>query len=268
MATPPTYDPHMDCSVVHDALQRGVFDDAAASAHAEVCPACAELWADGAELGQVLAAAAPVADGTAWREQLERTLAAESGRTPARWSTRARATLLAVGGVGLCAVVWWLQPRDDWAMVSPGHMAVVVGGLWGVGLLGISWALRPLHKPELAGWQRRLSLGGLALGPLALMALPSGHQHLPGDELSALVVCAGVASAFGLAGVGVLRALDRRARASWSRAAGYAALGAVLGNLYLQLHCPYTGALHTIVAHGAVGLAWMVALSLVGRVRD
>jgi hypothetical protein len=99
------------------------------------------------------------------------------------------------------------------------------------------------------------------------MLLPSSHAGDPGHGPAALGVCFALASAYAVAGVGLFAALDPRLHPSWERVAGYAGLGAVLGAVYLQLHCPYTGLLHTSIAHGLVVTLWVGALWSWGRLR-
>lgn len=265
MADPKAYGGGMDCSVVHDALARGAVGDEA-TAHAATCAPCAELLADDAALGRVLAEAVDDRPSPELRSRLAARLATERRGGPARWSTPVRGAALVAGLVALVVGTATLQLRSDADLVPLGQMVLVLGGLVGATLLGFARVLRPLHRPELPGWNRRLSTAVLAGLPLALMALP---PSVPMDSrgVAPIVACFVGGSAFAALGLVGLRAFDRRPRVGWDRRLVYAGVGALLGTVYLQLHCADRDPVHTLLGHGTIAAAWMVGVALTARWR-
>lgn len=261
-----SYGADMDCSVVHDALMSGDLADPSVEAHVASCAGCTELVAERGAVGEALATMARGVHSDApappWREELATVLAAESRGAPRRWPTWAKGGSVVLLSSLFALAVAMGQPRPDWASVPAPRMALVLLGLAGAGWAGAGMALRPSHLPERPGWWGRWVWAAVALVPALLMALPPAHDGEPGSSPATMALCFGIASAFALMGVGAFRGLDRRRSLSVWRAASYAGVGAVLGNVYLQLHCPYTGVMHTLGSHGLVGGLWMVALGL------
>jgi len=266
MELPPTYPSDVSCSTVHQALRDDALDAPDVQAHVEVCPACAELVADGGALGRELVEAfdSPAPVEPSLRSAVRQRVTAD-GRTLARWSTRRRATLAALAVAGAGGLTWALAPRADAAVYPVDRMVLMLGALIFAASSSLTLALRPLHRPPPAPWLRRaVWLGALGV-PLALSALPEAHADHPASVMSGpepLLVCASIVMAFvGLALVG-LRALDRRVRASPAALAWFAVVGSATGQLVLQLHCPVTDPGHLVVSHALVGAIAAVALAV------
>lgn len=180
-------------------------------------------------------------------------------RSRATWMRRAVALSAAslvviVGGV--------LALRENFAALPMPYIAVALGSL-GV-LLGLSLhqALRPLHRPPLAGWQHG-AIVGLTLFATAAVALLAPNDT-PTDPTTGFFAHVGPCLFWGLLfGVPVyllLRLLDRGSSAAALLAACAAGLA---GNLVLELHCPRNDPGHLMAAHFAVAVLFVAGLGIV-----
>lgn len=193
-------------------------------------------------------------------------------RADASWSfwLKSRATWvrrgLAIVAVGLVVFLTGaLTLRADFGELPLGWIVLMIGSL--VTLLGASvfFALRPLHRPPLAGWVRAIVIG-LTLASTAALALfaPDAGALAQECNLGTVGPCFLYGLLVGLPVYLLLRLLERRARSSLPLITACAA--GLTGNLVLQLHCPSTDAEHLMMGHFTVALLFVGGLGVIHTV--
>jgi len=259
----------MDCAQIRDAFVRGeVLPIDVVRAHLEVCPHCSELFARDAELGRSLASEASLAVPfpDALFEQLEARVAGEAGL---RAWLRSRPThlrgMLVVLGVLLVVLFGGIaKQRPDFADYPTLRVALVLGLYFVVIVLSAA--------KELTLAPRR---GGLADNPALLvggLGLPFLVAFLPATEASrhfgpeGALSCFSYGAALTVPVALLLWAFDRDDKPSL-RTVGLSAVALGLSaNLVLELHCPNGNAVHLVLGHASIGLAWLGAWFLARRV--
>jgi hypothetical protein len=252
----------MDCAQIRDAFVGGkVLPIEAVRAHLEVCPHCRELFARDAELGRSLASEASLAVPfpDAMFEQLEARVAGETG--PRAW-LRSRPTnlrgMFVVLGVLLVVLFGGIaKQRPDFADYPTTRVALV--------LVLYFVAIVVAAAKELTLAPRR---GGFADNPLLLsggLGLPFLVAFLPATEASRHFGPEGALGCFVYGAVLtvpvalLLWAFDRDDEPSL-RSVGLSAVALGLSaNLVLELHCPSGNALHLLLGHASIGIAWLGA---------
>lgn len=181
-------------------------------------------------------------------------------RSRATWARRAIAFAAAMVVVGVGGV---LTLRADFGALPFAWTATAVGSLALLLSASLYVALRPLHQPELPGWQRAALVGGslAATSALALLAPADAALAAGGEGFFAHVTpCLFYGLLLGVPVFLLLRVLDRGS----STVALIAACAAGLtGNLALQLHCPRTDAEHLMGAHVGVVVLFLAGLGAV-----
>ena len=252
----------MDCSEIREAFVSGAaVRSAEIEAHLRVCPHCRELFEHDAELGRSLAAesgfALPLHDELF--AALEADVAQETGLrawlrsrpTRLRFATVVASALLviALGGV--------LRTRPDFSEYPAARLVLLLG----VYLVGIVVAF----GKELYLSARRGSLAdhfGLLLGALGL---PFLIAFAPATEASRHFGPEGALSCFSYGALltvpsaALLWAFDRDNRPSMRTVCLSAVALGLSANLVLELHCPSGNALHLLLGHASIGLAWLAA---------
>ena len=203
-------------------------------------------------------------------ESVEAQIAAERG-VAAR--LRAQPTplrlVIACAGIGLLVAFGGVVGHGSRGPSSALGYLLLVGLPLALLVGAVTTALRPLHRPELPAWRRRLA----DLAPFAVMlVLCFVPDLLAQDGISTADALAGAVRALPCLSVGTIaaaaafsmvRMLDRTTYGSALAAIGAAALAS---SITLQAFCPATSALHLCVGHfgaaivfgaGALGLgAW------------
>jgi hypothetical protein len=243
-------------------------------AHLRECGACEALYAGG-HVANVLVNEAESDidfDLSAMQAELSSLLDADAKdpTAPLRdLSLRAR-TALVVGVVVFTAlVVWAVWARPDWANYPASRMALTLGALAAVSLLALRELLRPLtliERPRLQwAW-----LWVAVLTPFAMALVPhhASDAMQPRSFLGGVGVClvSGVAMLLptAICVVLALRAAVGETRGLWLLA-GFLGL---VGNLALQLHCPYTALSHLLFGHALLSVVWFGGLWLWFRARS
>ncbi|MEO7035932.1 MAG: hypothetical protein ABI548_18510 [Polyangiaceae bacterium] len=252
----------MDCPEIREAFLHGVVvRSAEVAAHLRVCPHCRELFEQDAELGNSLAAesalAMPFADELF--AALEAHVAQETG--PRAWlrsrPTRLRFAAVVASALFVIALGGMLRSRPDFAEYPVARLVLLLG----VYLLGIVFAC----GKELYLSARRGSLAdhfGLLLGALGLPFLiafapaTEASRHFgPGGALS----CFMYGAALTVPTAALLWAFDRDNRPSLRTVCLSAVALGLSANLVLELHCPSGNALHLLLGHASIGVAWLAA---------
>lgn len=261
------------CEQIRDALAAGrELEGSAVRAHVAACEACAALL----EAGPVVAswlAGTPGAPAPAlrpfpkgWRESLRQL------PTPVRWA----AVLLVLGVlIGLHLTVLLRSDFDTYPTV---RMVFTVSGFLLLTLLLAWMVLRPIQRPRL---DRRLLIGVVLVGVVCAIGsglMPAAHHDHAGHPESfaaegdgfwpAAIQCLVYGGIVGLVIFVVLMLLDRGGAVT-PLVLGGLALGALVGMIALQLHCPIVDPTHRLVAHAGVPFLFVASATafLVARKR-
>lgn len=258
----------MDCTQIREAFLSGPpLRSAEIEAHLRSCPTCRELFERDAALGSTLAKAA--AQAMPLEEELfaalEARVAAEVGL---RAWLRSRPTRLrfAAAALSVLSVVFiggFLRTRPDLAEYPRARLVLLLG----IYALGIGAAF----GKELYLSARRGSLAdhlGLLFGALGL---PFLIAFMPATEASRHTGPEGALNCFiygallTLPVAALLWAFDRDNRPSLRTVCLSAAALGLSANLVLELHCPSGNAVHLLLGHASLGLAWLATWFVLRR---
>ncbi len=256
----------MECREIRDALVRGQTPlGGDVDAHLAACPGCSELLADDGQLGQALAATElPAVDASALLGEVLGSIDKERG--PAAW-LRSQSTLVRMA-IPLAAVLLVLlyvllfKMRPDEASWLPGPFGVEVA-LYAL-LIGsaVTLELRPLERRPLPVWLRP-ALVALALVVPVLLAWAPQANHAPlayappgKSFLHMAFGCFAFGTVLALPALVLLWMVDRVGHRSFRLALLAAAIGGLVGNLALQIHCPVTDPDHLLLGHATIGLVF------------
>ena len=256
----------MDCAQIRDAFVKGApLPEHSVQAHLLVCPHCRELYQHDAELGRSLAdqaaLAAPLPDDLFAR--IEASVQRETG--PRAW-LRSRPTRLRFQTVALSVLLvalfgGVLHHRADFADYPGLRLVLLLGGYFVVMLIAVGKELTlTVHRREpIAPW-----IGALALPFIVAFAPATEASRHAGPE--GALNCFAFGALLTLPSAALLWAFDRDERISL-RTVGLS--GVALGlsaNLILELHCPSGNAVHLLLGHASLSLAWLAAWWLARRV--
>ena len=258
----------MDCATIRDAFVKGItLPPDAVQEHLKVCPHCRELFEHDAELGRSLASQASLAlpFPDEFFEQLEARVARETG--PRAW-LRSRPTSLRGMFVVLSVLLVILfggiaKQRPDFVDYPTLRVALVLGSYFVVIVLAASKELT--LAPRRGGFAEHPALvfGGLAL-PFLIAFMPATEASRHAGPEGALG-CFGYGALLTLPVALLLWAFDRDDRPSL-RTVGLSAVALGLSaNLALELHCPSGNALHLLLGHASIGVAWLGAWYMARR---
>jgi hypothetical protein len=251
----------LTCAEVQAEIRAGAVSSGA-RAHAAGCPACAQLLADDAALGKVLAAAPgpgpaddALADAILGRIEAERN---PLPRVPA-W-VRAALVWAAIAAPGLAFLV--AKPRPDLSGSTLLPWLAAAGAWVLAGGVGARVALRPVHRAAVA------SPGAWIALSLALpLAIGLGATADVGTFLGPAAHCFSRGAATAVVVLALLRGTDRRSRPTPAWWAGASGLAAVAGGLMLHASCDLTGVAHLLAAHASIGAALALVAAGIARLR-
>ena len=262
-------DQGMDCTAIRDALLSGSAPAGpGVEAHVADCAPCAELLRNQGRLGRAFSGAeAPKAVNPKLWKSLEGALAAETG---ARAWLRSRATpvrVLVVVFVASVLVFVGGQPADE--TVEP--VEAMLWWLFGfaVSAFACLWVLvAPLGRPRPPPATRVLLVGAALALPL-VYAVGGSSSRAPGSFAEQAVGCFVYGTILALPFLGVVWLFERSDRPWLTRVVGVGAVGGLVANAALALHCPNTEVGHLVLGHAMVGalLAGMGALWALARTR-
>lgn len=256
----------MECREIRDAIVQGQRPlGADVEAHLAACPGCSEVLADNGQLGQALIIGQPPQlDASALLDGVLGSIEKERGF---RAWLRSRGTfvrvalpLAAAALVVTFVLLFKLRPDvASWSSVAFGAVVALYALLIGA---GIALELRPLGRRPLPGWLRPALASLTLVLPLLLAWIPLAHHAPlayapPGKSFGQLAFgCFAFGTALALPALVLLWAADRVGHRSFRLAFLAAAIGGLIGNLVLQLHCPITDSAHRLVGHGSIGLVF------------
>jgi hypothetical protein len=263
-------DQGMDCTAIRDALLSGSAPAGpGVEAHVADCAPCAELLRNQGHLGRAFSGAeAPRAVNPELWKLLEGTLAAETG--PRAW-LRSRATpvrVLAVVFVATFMVFVGGQPTGDTVKPVEAMLGWLVG--FAAAALACLWVLTaPLGRPRPPPATRVLLVGAALALPLVYAAFGSSPSHAPGSFAEQAVGCFAYGTILALPFLGVVWLFERSDRPWLTGLVGVGAVGGLVANAALALHCPNTEFGHLVLGHAMVGalLAGMGSLWALARTR-
>ena len=210
---------------------------------------------------------------SAFEQRLDDMLANEDASWLGRWrALPVKKRLIAWTGAALLAIAFavFVSRRGDWQMYPKDRMVVVVAVLAALWAAGALWLHKPLDRPAEgriagAGW----ILLGLSV-PLGFALLPMAHEHhelsragVGHDLVPRALGCVLWGTFTALPATAILLITDRQPSRRRRLFAG--AVGGLLANLTLQLHCPLTSRLHLVLGHFTVGLVLVVIAALFAR---
>lgn len=266
----------MICSELESLARSGQLEkhlgDPEVVAHLRQCGACEALYAGSGRVGAALLeerggnpAISPL-DLEALRSELDLMLVADSKAVAAPLRdlpTRTRVTISVGLGLGTALATALVWQRPDWSDYPSARMWLALGA----SAVVAAWALRELFRPltEVANPARQRMVLVAALALPVLLALVPTHVHEtrePANEIVAALACGLLGLGFAVpTAIWVLlaqRSTVQQTPLGWIVAG---ALGLV-GNLALQVHCPFTHVAHLVLGHGLLGLVWGAGLWL------
>jgi hypothetical protein len=260
----------MDCTAIRDALLAGSAPAGpGVEAHVADCAPCAELLRHQGRLGRAFSGAeAPGAANPELWKSLDGALAAETG--PRAW-LRSRATpvrMLLVVFVAIVLVSVGGRPADE--TVKP--LEAMLWWLFGFAVAGFAclWVLvAPLGRPRPPPATRVLLVGAALALPLVYAFGGSSASRAPASLAEQAVGCFVYGTILALPFLGVVWLIERSDRPWLTRLVSVGAVGGLVANAALALHCPNTEIGHLVLGHAMVGalLAGVGALWALARTR-
>jgi hypothetical protein len=258
----------MDCPEIRDSFLKGQqHGGPAVEAHLRGCPQCRELLTRDATLGRTLARAASVAlpFEDALFERLEANVAREVGLRAWLRSrpTRQRFGVAVLSVLLVVALGGALRERSDFAEYPATRLWLLLG-VYSVGVLFAC-------TKELYLSARRGSLADHVGLLIAALGLPFLIAFAPATEASRHTGAAGALGCFLYGALltvptaALLWAFDRDDRPSMRTVCLSAVALGLSANLVLELHCPSGNALHLLLGHASIGVAWLAAWFVVRR---
>lgn len=261
----------MNCSDLSSLARRGLLeqrlDDSEVLAHLRQCGACEALYAGG-QVGAVLASEADSNfdfDLDAMRAELDAVLDQEAKDPtarvrdlPLRWRLGVVGAVVACTIVGLAAT--WA--RSDWDSYPAARMWITLGALAVTAFVVLRELFRPLTSIERPRLQQIWLLCAV-FTPVVFSLLPHDSAPLgPPSFVSGVAACLAIGIGMLLPTaacvVFALRSGVGETRVSWL-IAGFLGL---VGNVALQLHCPYTELAHLLFGHAVLSVVWFAFLWL------
>ncbi len=257
----------MNCSEARERLLNG--DDEEAWWHARHCAACAELSPERTLPPAMEVLDAP--DAVALWQGMPEALASETHwRHRARnLSTPFRYTLAALGVLVPLLTVGFMSARADLAMLGPLPFWLP----WTIAACVMTvagWAcLRPVQKRALSPrFHDSLCFIAVLLGGFGIVLPEFQHAHpaslhgVGADLLPRALGCFVWGSASAVIGMAGAFALLRGRRALASVPSSVWAVGILLAQLMLALHCPLVGHPHLALGHATIGVAAVAAVAI------
>jgi len=259
----------MDCPQIRDAFLNGVAPaEEQVKPHLAGCSQCRELFEQGAELGRNLAAQTRVvlpAAADDFFAEIEGKLARETG--PRAW-LRSRPSLLRLSFVllplllvlGAGGLLW---PRADLGQYPLPRVAALLCVYFLAILLAFGKELS--EAPRRDAFRDYLGLLAFALGVPILAAFAPATEVSRQAAAGGALACFGYGALLTLPIAALLWAFDRDDRPSLRTAClSTAALG-LSANLLLELHCGNGNAVHVLLGHASLGVAWLAAWAVSWR---
>jgi hypothetical protein len=258
----------VDCAEIRSGFAGGTVPEGPAVArHLEVCPACRELFENGAALGRQLARAVrPQVEVGDLFGAVERDLQGEVGLHARLRSlpSRLRAAVLVAFGLGLAALQFLAEPRGDfdrYGLDVFAGVSLVLGAslVWGALRL-----VRGVSVP--ARGEGRLAFSLLVLPALLSFVVPLGVLYdPPPPDWASPFDCFSYGVALVVPLVALSWLFERRERMPLSALLVAGAVAGIAANLLLNAHCASVHLGHLLVGHASIGAAWAAVLGLVSR---
>lgn len=247
----------MDCAQIRDAFVKGEpLPRQSVEAHLAACPHCRELYEHDAELGRTLAGQAALAADLPddLFARIEASVERETG--PRAWlrsrPTRVRFQIVALSVLLVAALGGVLHHRPDFADYPASRLVVLLGGYFIIMLVAVGKELTlALRRSEPVA----LLVAALGLPFLVAFAPATEASRHAGPE--GALGCFLYGALLTLPTAALLWASGRDDRIS-RRSVGLSAVALGLSaNLILELHCPSGNAVHLLLGHASLGLAWL-----------
>lgn len=197
------------------------------------------------ETARRAADAGPLPDASALFSDLQQQLQARPKRTPLAELSTPRRLALSVGAAGLIG----LSGIRDLEKVGDSLTQVCAAIYFTAALWLITAALRPFQQPAFGPGGLLLRVFAAATVAVGLALLPSLLTAAIPAPPKAALACLAMGTVYSLPVFLLLRWLDRGQRLGpW-----FAALSAgLVGNVWLQVHCPADDAAHRLIGHALV----------------
>jgi hypothetical protein len=258
----------MDCPQIRDAFLNGVAPpEEQVKPHLAGCPQCRELFEHGAELGRNLAAqtstALPLADD--FLAELEQNLTRETG--PRAWlrsrPSRLRLSLVLLPLLLLLIAGGLLKQRSDFAHY-PWLRVVLLLCVYFLAIV-LAFGKELSEAPRRDALRDYLGLLAFALGVPILAAFAPATEVSRQAGAGGALACFGYGALLTLPIAGLLWAFDRDDRLSMRTVCLSAAGLGLSANLLLELHCGNGNAVHVLLGHASLGVAWLAAWAVSSR---
>ncbi len=259
----------MDCPEIRDSFVKGELPAGSAlEEHLHGCPQCSELLARDAKLGRSLASAAGVA--MPFEDELFARLEADVARetglrawlrsrpTPLRFGALLLSVLLVVGLGGA------LRQRPDFAEYPAARLVLLLGVYSAGVLLAFGKELYLSARRGSLADHVALLAGALGLPFLIAFAPATESSRHAGPE--GALNCFMYGALLTLPTAALLWAFDRDDRPSMRTVCLSAVALGLSADLVLELHCASGNALHLLLGHASIGVAWLAAWFVVRRV--
>ncbi len=258
----------MDYAQIRDSFVKGVpLPEGQVKAHLDSCPHCRELFEHDAELGRGLAAQA--SDAVAVPEdffgQLEQKLARETGLRAWLRSRPSRLRFMLVLLPLLLVVIAGgvFRQRADFQQYPLARVMLLLSVYFVAIVLAFGKELSesPRRDPLRDHWG--LLAFALAVPFLAAFAPATEASRQAGPE--GALGCFSYGALLTLPIAALLWAFDRDDRPSLRTVCLSAAALGLSGNLLLELHCGNGNAVHVLLGHASLGVAWLAAWAVTRR---
>jgi hypothetical protein len=258
----------MDCTQIREAFQGGAATRSSEiEAHLRDCPTCRELFEQGAALGTTLAKAS--AQAMPFEDELfaalEARVAQEVGLRAWLRSrpTRLRFTAALLSVLLLVVVGGLLRSRADLPDYPRARLALLLG-VYALGI-GAAFSKELYLSARRGSLADHLGLLGGALGLPFLIAFAPATEASRHAGPEGALNCFIYGALLTLPVAALLWAFDRDNRPSVRTVCLSAAALGLSANLVLELHCPSGNAVHLLLGHASLGLAWLATWFAVRR---